>query len=180
VIGMESHRLLLGVIVFGVILFTLFFSKPTITGFVPTETFSQSLDMDVSESQRFVLSSEQPLKLSSLSLSGKVNGAGLVNIYLSDGVAQRVVFTNKKRQGSAMDQITGMASLDIIPGEKLNKIESLPAGYVAVPGSFSNECRETCVLDPALFHGPSLYLDIVVEPGTSVYISGLRFSVFGN
>lgn len=173
---MESHRLLLGVIVFGVILFTLFFSRPTITGFVPTEAFSQSLDMDVSESQRFVLSSED--KLSSLSLSGKVNGAGLINIYLSDGVVQRLVFTNKKRQGSAMDQITGMASLDISPGEKLNKIESLPAGYVAVPGSFHNECRETCVLDPTLFNSPSLYLDVVVEPGTSVYISELRFAVF--
>jgi hypothetical protein len=90
-----------------------------------------------------------------------------------------VVFTNKKRQGSAMDQITGMASLDISPGEKLNKIENLPVGYVAMPGSFHNECRETCVLDPALFHSASLYMDVVVEPGTSVYVSELRFSVFG-
>ncbi|VVB81705.1 Uncharacterised protein [uncultured archaeon] len=175
---MESHRLLLGVTVFGVILFTLFFSKPTITGFVPAETFSQSLDMDVSESQRFVLSSEAPLKLSSLSLSGKVNGAGLVNIYLSDGATERLVFSNKRRQGSAIDQITGMASLDISPEQMLERIESLPAGYVAVPGVFNNECRETCILDPALLKNPDLYLDVVVEPGTAVHISGLRFSIF--
>lgn len=176
---MESQRLLLGAVVFGVILFSLFVGKANITGFVPAESFSQKLDMDVESSQRFVISSEAgALKLSSLSMSSIVYGDGLVNVYLSDGVTRWLVFSNKKRQGSSFEHITGMAvsSLDIAPGEKLDKIESLPDGYTTRSGAFPNECIETCVLDPGLFARSSLYLDVILEPGTSLHISEIRFS----
>jgi len=176
---MESHRLVLGVIVFGIIFATLVFSRPSITGFVPTETFSQQLDIDVFESQRFVLSSDSgALKLSALSVSGDVSGSGLVNVYLSDGTAKWLVFSNKKKQGSSMEHITGFAvsELDIAPGEKLDRIESLPDGYSAQSGSFSNECWDTCVLDEGMFDKRELYLDIIIEPGTSLHVSEIRFS----
>lgn len=176
---MESQRLLLGVIVFGIIFFTLLFSKPNITGFVPAETFSQKLNIDVLSSQRFVLSSEDVLSLSSLSMSGAVSGSGLVNVYLADGSAKWLVFSNKKKKSSSLEHITGLAvgDLNIAPGEKLNRIESLPDGYITRDGSFSNECVETCVLDPGLFSTSSLFLDVIVEPGTSFHVSEIRFSL---
>jgi len=179
---MESQRLLLGVIVFGIIFATLFIGNPSITGFVPTETFSQELDIDVFESQRFTLTpSSGSLRLSSLSLAGSVSGFGLVNVYLSDGAKRWLVFSNKKKPGSSMEQITGLAvgELDLVPGEKLNEIQTLPSGYITESGSFSNECLETCILDEALLDKPMLYLDVILEPGTSLHVSGISFSTTG-
>src|SRR3972149_5850947 len=105
---MESHRLVLSVVVFTIIVVTLFLGKPSITGFVPTETYTQSLDIDVFESQRFILSSEsgELLKLSSFSMAGSVDGGGLVNVYLTDGVKKWLVYSNKRKKGSSMEQIT--------------------------------------------------------------------------
>lgn len=177
---MESHRLLLGVVVFGIIFVTLFIGKPSITGFVSTETYSQQLDLDVSESQRFILTSSSGgvLKLSSLSLAGSVSGTGLVNVYLSDGNKQWLVFSNKRREGSSMEEITGLAvgELNIEPSGKLDRIETLPPNYETKSGAFQNECLETCVLDEGIFNKPSLYLDVVIEPGTTLHISEIRFS----
>ena len=176
---MESHRLLLGVIVVGIVFGALLFGKPSITGFVPTETYSQELNIDISDSQRFVLSSdESALKLSSLALTGIVQGEGLVNVYLSDGSNNWLVFSNKKKQSSAMEHITGLAvhELDIQPSERLDKIETLPAGYKSEPGGFQNECVDTCMLQPDLLNKQSLYLDVIIEPGTHLHISGMRFS----
>ena len=177
---METHRLLLSVAVFAIIFVTLFTGKPTITGFVPTEAYSQELDLYIYESQRFVLtpSSGDLLKISSLSLTGDVNGPGLVNIYLTDDTQKWLVFSNKKKERSSMDHITGLTvhELDVIPGEKLHKIESVPVGYKVESGSFYNVCLETCVLDENLLNKPALYLDVILEPGTTFHISGIRFS----
>ncbi len=177
---MESHRLILGVVVVGIIFAALIIGKPSITGFVPTETYSQELNIDVLESQSFTLipSAGGLLKISSLALSGSVQGSGLANVYLSDESQKWLVYSNKKKESSAMEQITGMAvqELDIQPGEKLNKIETLPVGYKTVSGAFQNECVETCLLHEDLMNRPSLHLDVIVEPGTSLHISGIRFS----
>src|SRR3990172_6199541 len=112
---MESHRLVLSVVVFTIIIVTLFVGRPSITGFVSTETFTQPIDIDVSESQRFVLSSESGmlLKLSSFSMASTVVGNGLVNVYLTDGVKNWLVFSNKWKEGSSMEEITGMAVADL-------------------------------------------------------------------
>ncbi len=179
---MESHRLLLGVMVVGAIIVTLFFSKPSITGFVPTETHIQQLSIDASESQQFILRPVSgALKLSSLALSGIVSGTGLVNVYLSDGTARFLVFSNKKKQGSSMEQITGLAvrELEIEPGEKIDRIESVPDGYETEAGVFNNQCVETCILDENMFNKQQLYLDVIIEPGTHLHISGIRFSTTG-
>ena len=177
---METHRLALGIVVMTVIVITLFLGKPSITGFVPTETYTQSLNIDVSESQRFVLSSEsgELLKLSSFLIAGSVDGNGLVNVYLTDGDRKWLVFSNKRKVGSSMEQITGMAvsDLNIEPGERLNVIESLPSGYQTRSGAFQNECLETCVLDEEIFNKSSLFLDVIIEPGTSLHISEIRFT----
>lgn len=172
---MESHRLILGVVVVGIIFAALLIGRPSITGFVPTETYSQELDIHVVESQRFILTSD--LKISSLALSGSVQGSGLVNVYLS-GTYKWLVYSNKKKERSSMEQITGMAvqELDISPGEKLNVIETLPLGYKTDSGAFQNECIETCLFSEDLTNRAALYLDVIVEPGTNLHISGIRFS----
>ncbi len=180
---MESHRVVLGLIVVGIVFAALLLGKPSITGFVPTETYSQELNIEVSNSQRFILtaSSHDVLKLSSLGISGNVQGPGLVNIYLSNGSHRWLLFSNKKKPGSDMEIITGMAvsELDIEPSNKIDKIESLPAGYKATPGSFKDQCAETCVLDDSAFTSEELYLDVIIEPGTTVHISSLRFATPG-
>lgn len=180
---MESHRVVLGLIVVGIVFAALLLGKPSITGFVPTETYSQELNIEVSDSQRFILtaSSHDVLKLSSLGISGNVQGPGLVNVYLSDGSRRWLLFSNKKKPGSDMEVITGLAvrELEIEPGSKIDKIETLPAGYKAAPGAFKDQCAETCVLDESAFTSEQLYLDVVIEPGTTVHISSLRFSTPG-
>jgi hypothetical protein len=174
---MKSHRLILTIGVFGVILGMLFFTQPSITGFVPTETYSQELDLDVYESQRFILRSGSDVTtVASFAIAGSVDGLGLANVYLSDGETRWLVFSNKKKPGSAMEHITGMAALDIEPAAKLDEIESVPSGYVTESGAFTYECIETCVLDENLFNKPELYLDVILEPGTSLHISGIRFA----
>jgi hypothetical protein len=178
---MEKHRMVLATIVLGAVVVALFVGKPSITGFVPTETYSQELDIDIFESQRFTLSAGEMLRFSSLGVSGEVNGQGLVNIYLSDGTHHWLVYSNKKKPGSDMEIITGMAvrELNIAPGPKIDRIESLPAGYKTLPGAFKDECVETCVLDDSLFSTSSAYLDIVLEPGTTLHISNIKFSTPG-
>jgi len=175
---MDAHRVLLGSVILAVMIVTLIGSEPSITGFVPTETYAQNLDIDVSSSQRFILrpASGGIMEVGSLAISGSVTGPGLVNVYLSDGQAQWLVFTNKDKRGSSMESITGMYELDIQPGQRLSRIESLPDGYTATSGPFKTQCIETCVLPEDLFNKPYLYLDIVLEPGTSLHVDSIQFS----
>jgi len=171
-------RVILAVTVFSILAATLFFGDSTITGYVPSETYQQELDIEVYESQRFRLSSDEALRLSSFSISGEVFGVGLVNIYLSDGNTIWLVFSNKKKTGSAMEHITGFAigGLNIKSMGKINKIETLPEGFSTLSGKFYNECSETCVLDEAFFNKKELYLDIIIEPGAIVSIDKIKFT----
>ncbi|HLF54615.1 MAG TPA: hypothetical protein VI612_02760 [Candidatus Nanoarchaeia archaeon] len=176
---MESQRLLLGVLVFGVMIAVLALGKPTITGFVPTAAYSQGLDIEVSESQRYILKSStgQSLGLNSLSLSGFVSGSGLVNVYLSDGSARLLVYSNKEKKRSAMEHITGLAvqNVLVLPGEKLETIETISDDYRTTTGGFQNECVNTCLL--SVDFGSQAFLDIIVEPGASLALTELRFTV---
>lgn len=171
-----NNRFILAGLVFGAIIAVLFLSSPSITGFVPTETFAQDLNVEIKESQRVVLKSEEPLMLSALSISGQVTGFGLVNVYLTDGEKRLLVYTNRHKAGSSMEQITGMANLQLETAEPLYEIESLPDGYVTQTGVFRTECVETCVLDKELFEGKDVFLDVVIEPGTELTISRVQFS----
>lgn len=171
---MEADRLILAVAVVAVLVGTLMFSNPSITGYVPTAVQSQSLNLEVEESQRFVI--EAPSGISSFAISGSVEGRGLVNVYLASGEAKWLVYSNKRKAGSSMERITGMSYLDITPGEKLDEIESVPSGYGTVEGSFVHQCLETCVLDESLLNEKTLYLDVVVEPGAALHISEIHFA----
>lgn len=173
---MDRHTTLLSVIILGVFVLTLALSQPGITGYVPTSTFSQSLDIRVSESQRFNLGLDQGVGLTSISLSGQVTGQGLVNVYLNDGSERKLIYTNRRRKGSSMEVITGLAhgSLTIKPGEKINENPKLPDNYVTVEGGFVNSCVETCVLEAS--NNNKLSLDVLIDEDTTLDIRKITFS----
>ncbi|MBI4146425.1 hypothetical protein HY489_03750 [Candidatus Woesearchaeota archaeon] len=176
---MESDRLLLSVAVVVAIITVLLLGRPTITGYVPTQTRSQNLDIDITQSQRYTLSHPtNGLKLGSLALSGTVKGEGVASITLTDGTDTWLVYTNTKKVASAMKHITGLATTEIIlqPGETLPTTPNLPEGYLAEPGNFDKVCIETCTLDPTLFNKKSLYLDFSVQQGTTIHINEITFT----
>jgi len=170
---METHRIILSLIVCGIIVASLMWGEPSVTGFVPTETFSQELDIFVDGSQRFSLSSDEPLYLTAFSISGLIKGPGLVNVYLVSNNGKSLVYSNKKKPVSSMESITGMSVLTIEPTQRIDKIEVLPPGYKTQSGVFQNECSETCILQGEQL---PMYLDVIIEPGTTVQISEIRFA----
>jgi len=173
---MRTDRYILAVMVTALLVGTLVFTDPGITGYVPTELQSQSLDIDVFESQRFQLKALEGLSLSSLSISGTVEGPGLVKIYLTNNKERLLVYSNLRKQGSSMEQITGMYQLELVPQRTLATIESVPEGYTTEQGVVSSQCIDTCVINEDLFDGSEWFLDIVIEPGTSLHISQLHFA----
>lgn len=168
---MDATRLFVTLLVCGVLVTSLIVSDSGITGFVPTDRFSQNVDLEISSSQRYVLKTEGIL--SSLLISGEVVGPGLVNIYLSNGDDELLVYSNKRKISSAMQSITGLAALEIEPQGRLDRIDSLPGEYVTINGAFESQCSQTCSISG--LSGP-FYLDIVVDPGTTVKISKIVFS----
>lgn len=173
---MQHHSILLSVILLVVFVLTLAMSQPSITGYVPTKILSQSLDLTVRESQRYWLTMAKPMELTSIAISGKVKGNGLVNIYLNDGEKRKLIYTNIRRKGGSMESITGMTTSDLVlkPGERLHEKNELPKGFVTFEGSFANSCFETCVLD--LPTKERLSLDVIVDEDTEVKITELSFS----
>lgn len=168
---MDANRLFVTFLVCGVLLTTLLVSDSGITGFVPTETISQNVNLEISSSSRYELKTNGTL--SSLSLSGEVVGNGLVNIYLSNGNQEFLVFSNKRKVSSAMQHITGLSVMELKPKERLDRIDSLPEGFVTAQGAFESQCVQTCVLNG--FSG-SAHLDVVVDPGTTIKINKIVFS----
>jgi len=168
---MDATRLFVTLLVFGVLVTSLIVSDSGITGFVPTDRFSQNVDLEISSSQRYSLNTEGIL--SSLLISGEVVGSGLVNVYLSNGDDELLVYSNKRKISSAMQSITGLAALEIEPQGRLDRIDSLPGEYVTVNGAFESQCSQTCSISG--LSGP-FYLDIVVDPGTTIKISKIVFS----
>jgi hypothetical protein len=169
---MDTTRLFVTLLVFGVLVTSLLVSDSGITGFVPTDTISQNVNLTASSSQRYSLKSDNNV-LTSLSISGEVVGSGLVNVYLSNGNEELLVYSNKRKISSAMQHITGLSALEIEPQGRLDRIDSLPGEYIATSGVFETQCAQTCVISG--ISGP-LYLDVVIDPGTTLTISKIVFS----
>ena len=172
---MESHRVVLSLLIVIALVGTMFLSNPTITGYVPTEVESQQLALTVDESQRFLLRSNNSIEFSAFSVSGEVKGSGYVAVSLVSNKNKRLVFSNKRKQGSSMEQITGLSALEISEDGKLGRIETVPSGYETWSGAFQTQCVETCVLEPSEFDRKEAYLEISIEPGTVLTISELQF-----
>jgi hypothetical protein len=169
---MDATRLFVTLLVCGVLVTSLLVADSGITGFVPTDTISQNVDLVISSSQRYSLKSDSEI-LTSLLISGEVIGDGLVNVYLSNGRSELLVYSNKQKISSSMHHITGLAALEIEPQGRLDRIDSLPGDYVSVGGAFESQCSQTCVISG--LSGP-FYLDFIVDPGTTLKISKIVFS----
>jgi len=169
--GMDVQRIFVTFLVCGVLVTALLATDSGITGFVSTETVSQDVNLRVDSSQRYELKTDG--FVSSLSISGDVKGSGLVNVYLTDGANELLVYSNKRKLSSAMQHITGLSTMDIEPKGRIDRIDTLPGEYVTVSGAFESQCAQTCVLSE--MQSP-LYLDFVVDPGTSIHISKVIFS----
>ena len=126
---MEKHRMLLAGIVVVALLVTVFFSKPSITGYLPTETISQGINLNVAQSQRFYLESDEVISLRGLSLTGKIEGKGLFKAYLFNPTTGKrfLIVSNDKPSGGGLSSITGLATINVVPGERLDVIETGPA-----------------------------------------------------
>lgn len=173
---MDNSRLAFGAFVLGILIIALVFARPSVTGFVPTETVSQSVDLYFTSSERVSLSSDEQISLRGLSISGQVEGSGLVNVYLvkTDG-DKLLVASNKHSRKHAMREITGMPVLIVSKRQQIDLIETTddPTGPVA----FINDCVETCSLNPEFFKSKDFIFEVVVEPGTSLHLSRLRYVV---
>jgi hypothetical protein len=171
---------MLGIIVVLALLATILFTGPSITGYVATETFSKPLNIKIAESQRYFVESEVDIALTAFALSGKVDGEGLVNVYLVDESENKLlIFSNKAKSSTAMTHITGLAIIDVklTAGKKLDLIESLDDKYVTSSGSFVNQCEQTCLLNPTIFNGDKFTLDFIVDPGTEFTVTNVRYTI---
>jgi len=173
-----------------VIAIPLIFFKPSITGFVPSDLFKQTLDFTVSDSKALDLKSTtgEPIYISSLSLSGEVTGSGDVAIYLRNkATGEKVlVYTNVGQARAKKDLITGAAigppevkavkgdSITIEDGAKL----SWPGDMgLSSAGTFVNTCIESCYLTPERFTNQEFEMQVFVEPGTAVKITEIFYTL---
>ncbi|PIN74802.1 hypothetical protein COV18_06315 [Candidatus Woesearchaeota archaeon CG10_big_fil_rev_8_21_14_0_10_37_12] len=175
---MNTHRIILSITVVAIVVFVLF-SRPSITGYVATETHYQNLDITVDESQQLDLSWQTaPSKLLAVSLSGQVQGTGLVNVYFVAGQNKWLVYSNKQKRDRSMTSITGLATneLAVTQGKTINKIETVEDDYLAVPEVFQNQCIESCSLDRTVFTTEKVKLEVIIEPGTNLNINEIRYA----
>ena len=156
------------------------FYKPSLTGFVPANVERHPLDIKISESQVYNLISNESLPLVSFGISGNITGKGAVYVYLdnAEGVS-KLVYTNvrKPRDPSGFLRITGLTTVSVEQGPRIDQYFPLAPDEEAVYGTFINECVETCALPLEGFDKTAYKLTFLVEPGAVLYISEIIYLV---
>ena len=145
--------------------------NPSITGFVPTETSVQVLDLEISKTTDFEISTDDPgllLNLKSFRVWGTVYGSGTVSVWLDNTRGSKLlVYSNKPKSG--FESITGMVISNDSPATQLrdtlniasaNPLESGNLGTAT--GLVEGVCTETCVL-PEAFLSEKYSLIVEVE-----------------
>jgi hypothetical protein len=170
----------------------LLFFRPSITGFVASDTKAQILNMVFTESQALDLKSVagEPVYISSFSISGEIKGDGDVAIYLANSNTRSLVYTNvgqKKMPSLITGVATGIAaahavevvqnneSLSIEEGKKLSWPGNL--GENSASGSFTAVCVDSCYLDAADFTANNFELQVFVEPGTTFKLQEVLYTI---
>ena len=177
-----------------VIVIPLALFHPSITGYVPSDLFKQTLNFTLDKSQALNLKADgQPVYISSLSLSGDVKGDGDVAIYLNNKLGEKVlVYTNVGQTNARPNLITGAAIGSKLTGGGIGA-DSIPDGSILIdygrelpwpgdmgssaPGSFVNTCVESCYLNPEQFTQSEFELQVFVEPGTTVKITEIFYTI---
>lgn len=171
--------------------------NPNITGFLSLDFVMQDLDMTLTQSQNYIISSDstEPFILTSFKLSGEVIGDGIVEIYLDNNLGQQLLIYRNVKSKGGMSMITGM----VVAGEK-NTAEGkaeketylmLDPGYAIentkingisddekiVEGVFSNECTDTCFMKMELSENASYNLLFKIEPGTVLKLDNIIYTI---
>lgn len=194
-ISKHAHALELAVI--GIIIASLAInlsdnSFSTITGFVTSETHRQSIDLEITRSGSYQLTTLNgtPPQLTHFAVTGTITGNGTAALSLQNNAGrQLLVHSNLQKLGTtSLLTITGAFTkaptqpaaiedntLIITPGRQDTTTVPLPDGYRIDSTPFENTCIETCIIDPA-FTDESLTLRAAVEPGTQIRITDITYT----
>ncbi len=169
----------------------LLFFRPSITGFVASDTKAQILNMEFTGSQALDLKSAsgEPIYISSFSISGETKGEGDVAIYLTNGNSRSLVYTNvgqKEKPSLITGTATGIsaahaveveqnASLLIDEGKKLDWPGNL--GENSASGSVTAVCMDSCYLSSGEFTSANFELQVFVEPGTTFKLQEVLYTI---
>ncbi|MBI4145102.1 hypothetical protein HY493_02745 [Candidatus Woesearchaeota archaeon] len=159
--------------------------KPSITGFVPSETSTQVLDVAVTQNTDFVISTEDPtlmLNLKSFRVWGAVYGLGKVRVTLEnlDG-GRLLVYANTPKRG--LETITGFVSHEGMASTPDDKLRIRPTGPVSGQDTLGKPtelvdgaCVETCAL-PDSFRSEEYRLVVEVDDGTVFKLARVSYEV---
>lgn len=153
--------------------------KPTltgVTGFVPADVISQPLNIDVTRSQEYSLSTSDSFTLTSLRLSGSVEGSGIAQIFLIDGEKKYLIYNNIKEKEVNKNLVTGQA-IDINPDAYVaTPSAKLQDNQETVFGSFYEECGETCFIKLPFSQNKIYRIAFYVDENTAMKISELTYT----
>ena len=181
-----------------IIMFTLSFNNPTITGNIPANVYTQKLDLVINESSNFLLTSDnlEPFIITSFKISGNVIGNGQAEIYIDTGRGQNIlVYKNiVKREDDQLElfELTGQA-VENIEGENVNRhdkwlvikpikillkkedFDLIGNDEYLVNGNFMWQCRDTCLMNMEMYRKVAYRLVFLVEEGTTLKIDEILF-----
>lgn len=182
-------------IIFGLFIFAFalsFFPDAGVTGHVLVDSKTQPLDMTVTQSQSFVISShsEEPIYITFIRLTGEVIGDGRAEAILDNGRGQRlVVYTNAVKKPEP-NLITGMTVKDLEELEEAYTLVLTPSSaldYLSseltseekefVSGKFANECQQTCLIEMELSKDATYSLEFRVSKGTQLKLDNLLYGL---
>ncbi len=165
--------------------FSSFFdSNNLVTGFVSSDVITENLDLLIEQSQDYNLDTIDSFRLTSLRLTGSVEGEGVVKIFLEDSIGGRsLVYTNvrEKKNGNL---ITGMVvadpkavSIGLNPGEIKTPISEAVGENEEIIGEvFYNECMDTCFMSIDFSPENSNKLVFQLSQGTKLRINKLSYT----
>ena len=171
------------------------FNNPNVTGYVSTDFVMQNLNLTLTQSQKFALSSTspEPFTLTSFKLSGEVIGDGRVEIYLDNRQGQELlIYNNLKTKDRGIGAITGFsiegeadeeaekaAYFLISPGEIIQnpELQELSEREETVSGTFENQCSDTCFIRMELSSSTAYDMVFKVESGTSLKINNIFYTI---
>jgi hypothetical protein len=155
----------------------------------------QELDVMISESQSYVLTSDKtnPFQLISFRLSGNVNGGGQVEITLESAAGQELlVYSNVKERSRGLEPITGMVAGEqqeqgisengdwlvlLKEGNIKENFDDVSGEEEILSGNFGNECVETCLLEMEMSKENLYRLNFELEPGTTLQIREIIYNI---
>ena len=186
-LAISLFLVLAGIISINFIDFSLTPSFPEVTGFVSSDPIIQNIDLNIIQSQKFILTTINLFNLTSFRLSGSVNGQGPVQIFLEDELGERLlVYTNMQEKKENRNLITGLfidektndeISFILTPSEKLSPLTLESDDLMFKEGEFDNKCFETCFMNLYFSEKSSYKLVFLLGEGVQVHIERSVYTI---